>query len=427
MVRRVLSAFHQGRRKAGGTMRASCARSYLLKRHTTSHAWGRPATGVITLFCIGLACGVGTASVPPAEAHALGAMPQGRALSVDGSPSHLPTPGISRSLPAQEDNPLRIIAGDRWSVPPLIVLPMRGTPTSPTASAGIGGRGDVPPPASQAHTIWATVPEPFGRHALLAGQPAYNGAFSRGPGLAAGAPAPHASVIQAAGTDSTPSTPGVTAASPARSASGTHLSALGLERTLDSQPSLPGASLPLALRPDGTLGDLTAVKQRPANAAGLKLRVAQRHPAHHRPRHAAHASSQNVATPQPTATTASYAQAAYVTTPTPTPTPLPTPAASTNGASVCATPNSTARTFYITGYLPTGNPTASGVMPHPGTVAIDPRVIPMGSIVCIQGMGQFHAEDTGGAIQGNRIDVFETSLEAAYAITGYRLAWWIPD
>lgn len=110
-----------------------------------------------------------------------------------------------------------------------------------------------------------------------------------------------------------------------------------------------------------------------------------------------------------------------------TATPTPTPAAATQGASVCATPNGTARTFYITGYLPTGNPTASGVMPHPGTVAIDPRVVPMGSIVCIQGMGQFHAEDTGGAIVGNRIDVFEPSLEAAYAITGYRLAWWIPN
>jgi 3D (Asp-Asp-Asp) domain-containing protein len=51
-------------------------------------------------------------------------------------------------------------------------------------------------------------------------------------------------------------------------------------------------------------------------------------------------------------------------------------------------------------------------------------VIPLGSTVYIQGLGVFQAEDTGGAVVGNHIDVFVGSTGEAYAITGQRLVSW---
>lgn len=73
--------------------------------------------------------------------------------------------------------------------------------------------------------------------------------------------------------------------------------------------------------------------------------------------------------------------------------------------------------FHITGYAPfddpvglcsDGNPhsTATGTYPTEGrTIAVDPRVIPYGTPVWIEGLGWRVAEDTGGAIKGDRIDV----------------------
>lgn len=58
--------------------------------------------------------------------------------------------------------------------------------------------------------------------------------------------------------------------------------------------------------------------------------------------------------------------------------------------------------------------TASGKKPQINhTIAVDPRVIPLGSKVYIEGMGTYYAEDTGGAIKGNILDVFvRTEAEA---------------
>lgn len=50
--------------------------------------------------------------------------------------------------------------------------------------------------------------------------------------------------------------------------------------------------------------------------------------------------------------------------------------------------------------------TASGTVPEKGrTIAVDPDVIPLGSEVMIDGQ-VYIAEDTGGAIKGNKLDLF---------------------
>ncbi|MBQ9298522.1 MAG: 3D domain-containing protein [Clostridia bacterium] len=57
--------------------------------------------------------------------------------------------------------------------------------------------------------------------------------------------------------------------------------------------------------------------------------------------------------------------------------------------------------------------TASGTKAKPGrTVAVDPRVIPLGSKVLIGGK-TYIAEDTGNHIKGNRIDVLLSTHEQA--------------
>lgn len=63
-------------------------------------------------------------------------------------------------------------------------------------------------------------------------------------------------------------------------------------------------------------------------------------------------------------------------------------------------------TVSATGYTHTGHRTATGTYPHRGTIAVDRRVIPMGSYGYVPGYGKVHAEDTGGAVKGNRIDLF---------------------
>jgi len=48
--------------------------------------------------------------------------------------------------------------------------------------------------------------------------------------------------------------------------------------------------------------------------------------------------------------------------------------------------------------------TATGTTPHVGGCAVDPNKIPLGSYIKINDV-VYHAEDTGGAIDGNRIDI----------------------
>ena len=58
--------------------------------------------------------------------------------------------------------------------------------------------------------------------------------------------------------------------------------------------------------------------------------------------------------------------------------------------------------------------TALGNYAGKGHAAVDPDVIPLGSIVYIEGYGYAICDDIGGAIQGYVIDVGVDSLEQAY-------------
>ncbi len=83
-----------------------------------------------------------------------------------------------------------------------------------------------------------------------------------------------------------------------------------------------------------------------------------------------------------------------------------------------------------------GNPwrTATGMRSGFGIVAVDPNVIPLGTLMYVEGYGYAVAGDTGGAIKGNRIDVFFYSTQDAYrwgrrTVTIYILPgkWTFPD
>lgn len=68
----------------------------------------------------------------------------------------------------------------------------------------------------------------------------------------------------------------------------------------------------------------------------------------------------------------------------------------------------------LTFYTHTGNKTAIGKYPKAShTVAVDKNLIPLGSILYIEGYGIKVAEDTGGDIKGTRIDVFVDTKEQA--------------
>ena len=69
-----------------------------------------------------------------------------------------------------------------------------------------------------------------------------------------------------------------------------------------------------------------------------------------------------------------------------------------------------------TAYCIPGGITATGAAVRPGIIAVDPRVIPLGQKVYVEGYGEARALDTGGDIKGNRIDLYMNS-------TGSALSW----
>ena len=67
-----------------------------------------------------------------------------------------------------------------------------------------------------------------------------------------------------------------------------------------------------------------------------------------------------------------------------------------------------AKTLDVKAYAYTGDGiTATGTKPKYGTLAVDPTVIPYGTKIYIKELDKvFTAEDCGGAIKGNKIDIF---------------------
>lgn len=62
-------------------------------------------------------------------------------------------------------------------------------------------------------------------------------------------------------------------------------------------------------------------------------------------------------------------------------------------------------TFTATAYCLHGT-TTTGTAAGPGSVAVDPAVIPLRRRVFVQGYGPGRSVDTGSAIRGRRVDVW---------------------
>ncbi|MEH7141519.1 LysM peptidoglycan-binding and 3D domain-containing protein [Priestia megaterium] len=97
-----------------------------------------------------------------------------------------------------------------------------------------------------------------------------------------------------------------------------------------------------------------------------------------------------------------------------TSTPAPAPAQESNSVSKEITVEATAYTAYCAGC---SGITATGIdlrsNPNRKVIAVDPRVIPLGSRVYVEGYGEAIAGDTGGAIKGTRVDLFMASQSSA--------------
>jgi uncharacterized protein YabE (DUF348 family)/3D (Asp-Asp-Asp) domain-containing protein len=128
------------------------------------------------------------------------------------------------------------------------------------------------------------------------------------------------------------------------------------------------------------------------------------------------------------ATVESKPAAAPAPAPAAKPAPAPAPAAETSGkpSGNGIVMNASAYDDSLANYPGYTGLTASGTRVRPGVIAVDPRVIPLGTRVYIEHMdgtpwGYAIAEDTGGAIKGNKIDIYMKSGALQFGRRNMRL------
>ncbi|WP_296644681.1 3D domain-containing protein [Romboutsia sp. 13368] len=87
-----------------------------------------------------------------------------------------------------------------------------------------------------------------------------------------------------------------------------------------------------------------------------------------------------------------------------------------NNSSVDNNDSQVVRTMSVVASAYTGySTTSTGQKPVWGTIAVDPKVIPYGTKVYIPQFGRtFIANNTGGAIKGNKIDIFMNTKKECY-------------
>ncbi len=127
------------------------------------------------------------------------------------------------------------------------------------------------------------------------------------------------------------------------------------------------------------------------------------------------------AAPEPSETTPSTAATPSTAEPEPGPSePAPSPVESVSDAAAAPPPTirppraGDTMVVVATMYCLRGG-TATGLPVGPGIVAVDPAVIPLGTRMTIPGYGEGVAADVGGAIKGNRIDLWVASCAQASA------------
>lgn len=69
--------------------------------------------------------------------------------------------------------------------------------------------------------------------------------------------------------------------------------------------------------------------------------------------------------------------------------------------------------------------TASGTVVNRGTVSVDAEVIPLGTKLYVEGYGYATALDTGGAIKGNKIDLYMETKKEAFEWGRRKVKVWI--
>ena len=142
-----------------------------------------------------------------------------------------------------------------------------------------------------------------------------------------------------------------------------------------------------------------------AQERSIKKRQAAEQAAAERAAAARNNVSSNVSTASSNATSNNTAPASSSNT---TAAPAPAPTSTGDWKTVQATGYSTQQKG-----LSTHTATGIDLRVNSRVIAVDPRVIPLGSLVEVQGLGVYVAGDTGGAIKGNIIDIHYPTVSQA--------------